>query len=103
MSRLSDARNSLNVWAKGPETPTGGESDSYYWATYVERRAKVITLLGYGGVLAVAAGLPYLIWGVVAQRAVVGLAAMAYWPAAWHFYMRHHFKPQYRRKPGGEG
>lgn len=102
MNRWSRARRALNAWAKGPETPTGGDADYYYWATYVKGRAKFITLLGYVAVLAVAALLPYLLWGVVAQRAVVGLAALAYWPAAWHFYMRHHFKPQYRRAADNE-
>ena len=100
--RLAKARRSLDAWAKGPSTPHYDSRDAYYFMTYIERRSVMIVLAAYAVLLAAVAFITYLIWGVP-QRVPVGLCAMFYWLAAWPLYLRHHYKPEFRKPDALEG
>lgn len=100
--RLAKARRSLNAWARGPSTPHHDSRDLDYFMTYIERRSVVIVLTAYVALVGVAALVTYVIWGTP-QRVPVGICAVAFWPLAWYYYLRHHYRPEFRESDGTGG
>jgi hypothetical protein len=96
---LDEYFRSIDARPKGQDGPKHDLNDLDHFNTYIERRAVLTAVIGFVTVAVAAAFVSYLVWGVP-QRIFVALFGIAYWPAAWQFYLRHHYKPEYR--PGAE-
>ena len=99
--RLAAARRSVNAWANGPARPSHTSDDLQWFPSYFERRAVVISAVACIAVVMGVARVSDLIWGPW-EWIPAGLSAAAYWPIVWRFYLRHHYKPEFRDDVGAD-
>jgi hypothetical protein len=93
---LAKVRARLNP----PVTVAHDSGDVFQWTRILTPKAAWLTFLGFWVYAGVILGVPLYLWGID-NRAELLLLAL-YWPPAWHFYMRHHYKPEYRHGEGAE-
>ena len=103
MGRLADGRSRLNAWGDGPAMPGHDALDVNHVFKYFERRALLVALaalLVWQGLVALAL---HLLWPRLAVGVLLTVSAICFfWPACWHLYLRHHYKPEFRSDPSPE-
>ena len=76
-------------------------NDSRQWHRIVEPKAQWLTVLGFVAYAGLVLGVPLVLFGINNRAELLLLGP--YWPLAWHFYMRKHYRPEFRKGQPSEG